>query len=119
MDCDRGDNYCRTLGTQNRCYFSAAGSKGQGVLLDPSNCTSNAQCQVSYCAPLNVPGSSESVPGRYPRYCTSNADCSRHRRRHLPERPVQGIGGSGDRPERQDLHQRLGLRQRLLPPLRQ
>ena len=76
MDCDRGDNYCRTLGTQNRCYFSAAGSKGQGVFLDPSNCTSNAQCQVSYCAPDNVPGASSSIPGGYPKYCTTDADCS-------------------------------------------
>jgi hypothetical protein len=76
MDCDRSDAYCRTLGTQNRCYFSAAGSKGQGFQIDTSNCTSNAQCQVSYCAPDNVPGAPVSIPNNYPKYCTSNADCS-------------------------------------------
>jgi Neisseria PilC beta-propeller domain len=69
MDCDRGDNYCRTLGNNGRCYFSGAGSKGQGVQEDPTSCTNNAQCQVSYCAPVYNGND-------YPKYCTSDADCS-------------------------------------------
>src|SRR4030095_10020424 len=50
-----------------RCYFSAAGSKGQGVQEDPTSCTTNAQCQLSYCAPVYDANG-------YPKYCTSNAD---------------------------------------------
>ena len=49
-DCDNGDSYCRTVGTQNRCFFSNGGKKGAGVIMDKTTCTTNSDCtSKGYC----------------------------------------------------------------------
>jgi hypothetical protein len=63
-DCDNGDSYCRTVGTQNRCFFSNGGNKGAGVFEDATTCTTNSQCNSKgYCR------------FHAPYYCTSYQDC--------------------------------------------
>ena len=91
-DCDNGDSYCRTVGTQNRCFFSNGGKKGAGVIMDKTTCTTNSDCtNKGYCrfneawgcssatdcedTAGTAPAPRTSAPTRWPR--TSNAPRTR------------------------------------------
>ena len=66
-DCDNGDSYCRTVGTQNRCFFSNGGKKGAGVIMDKTTCTTNSDCtSKGYCR-FNEPWG-----------CQSSTDCANY-----------------------------------------
>jgi hypothetical protein len=54
-DCEDGDAYCRTIGTNGRCFFSSGGRFGAGVRNDHVSCTTDAQCNSKGFCKLNAP----------------------------------------------------------------
>ncbi|HEY0707864.1 MAG TPA: hypothetical protein VGG33_13760, partial [Polyangia bacterium] len=63
-DCEEGDAYCRTIGTQDRCFFSSGGRFGAGVRNDTLSCTTDAQCySKGFCK------------STAPQGCASDAEC--------------------------------------------
>jgi hypothetical protein len=44
MDCDDGDDYCRTVGKRGRCYMTMSGKNGPGRFNDTTSCTADADC---------------------------------------------------------------------------
>lgn len=64
MDCDGGDEYCRTVGKRGRCYMTMSGQNGPGRVNDTTSCTQDSDCtQAGVC---RAGGAS----------CTSNDQCA-------------------------------------------
>ena len=68
IDCDAGDQYCRTVGQAGRCYYTASGRMGPGVNEDRTTCTAASCTGAGYCR--------EGGGVVMPRGCMQDSDCS-------------------------------------------
>jgi hypothetical protein len=68
LDCDDGDEYCRTVGAPGRCYYGGSGKMGPGIKSDFTSCQTDADCRLggmmghAYCK------------NSYPKTCQGDAD---------------------------------------------